>query len=70
MKFSREFITSYNGEIINIPEEEILSLRVGDAWCKIGQHSFEMKTYLADSRPRPPPCEICHRTCLRQLPRT
>lgn len=51
MKFSREFITSYNGEIINIPEEEILSLRVGEAWCKIGQHSFEMKTYLADSRP-------------------
>lgn len=51
MKFSREFVTLHDGEIVNIPEEEILRLRVGQAWCKIGQHSFLMHTYLADGQP-------------------
>jgi hypothetical protein len=51
VKFSREFITLYDGEVINIPEEEILKLKVGQAICKIGQHSFFMQTYLADQHP-------------------
>jgi hypothetical protein len=50
-KFSKELITTQNGEIINIPEEEILRLKVGQCWCKIGQYAFLMHTYLADQRP-------------------
>ena len=51
VKFSRELITTYDGEVVNIPEQEILQLRVGQAWCKMGQHAFRMQTYLADQRP-------------------
>jgi hypothetical protein len=47
-RLSKEFVTQYNGQVINVPVEEILSLRVGQAFCKIGQHSFFMQTYLAD----------------------
>jgi hypothetical protein len=47
-KLSKEFISQYNGEVINIPSEELLSLKTGQAYCKIGQHSFFMQTYLAD----------------------
>lgn len=50
-KFSKELITTQNGEIINIPEEEILRLKVGQCWCKIGQQAFLMHTYLADQHP-------------------
>jgi hypothetical protein len=50
-KISKEMVTMYDGEVIHIPEEEILRLKVGETWCKIGQHSFFMKTYLADQHP-------------------
>jgi hypothetical protein len=50
-KFAKEFITEYDGEVIHIPEEDILRLRVGQAYCKIGQHCFLMHTFLADQRP-------------------
>lgn len=50
-KFAKEFVTEYNGEIIHIAEEDILRLRVGQAYCKIGQHCFLMHTFLADQRP-------------------
>jgi len=50
-RMSKEFITEYNGEVINVPLQEILSLKVGEAYCKIGQHSFFMRTYLADQSP-------------------
>jgi hypothetical protein len=50
-KFSKELITTQNGEIINIPEEEVLRLKVGQCWCKIGQQAFLMHTYLADQHP-------------------
>lgn len=53
LRFSREFVTEYDGEIINVPEEEILRLKVGQAWCKMGQHAFKMHTYLADQRSSP-----------------
>lgn len=52
-KFAREFVTTYDGEIINIPEQQILQLKVGQAWCKMGQHAFRMHTYLASDRPDP-----------------
>jgi hypothetical protein len=50
-RLSKELITQYNGEIINVPSEELLSLKTGQAYCKIGQHSFFMQTYLADQSP-------------------
>ena len=50
-RMSKEFITEYNGEVTNIPLQEILSLKVGESYCKIGQHSFFMRTYLADRTP-------------------
>jgi hypothetical protein len=53
LRFSREFITECDGEILNVPEEEILRLKVGQAWCKMGQHAFKMQTYLADQRSYP-----------------
>jgi hypothetical protein len=53
LRFSREFFTEYDGEILSVPEEEILRLKVGQAWCKMGQHAFKMHTYLADQRSFP-----------------
>jgi hypothetical protein len=50
-RLSKELITQYNGEVINIPPEELLSLKVGQAYCKIGQSSFFMQTHLADQTP-------------------
>jgi len=50
-KLSKELITQYNGEVIKVPPEELLSLKIGQAYCKIGQHSFFMQTYLADQQP-------------------
>ena len=50
-KLSKEFIAQYNGEVISVTPEELLSLKVGQAFCKIGQHSFFMQTYLADQSP-------------------
>ena len=40
-KLSKELITQYNGEV----------LKTGQAYCKIGQNSFFMQTYLADQAP-------------------
>lgn len=50
-KFSKELVTEIDGEVINILEAEILKLRVGECWCKIGQHAFPMRTYLMDGQP-------------------
>lgn len=50
-RFAKEFVTEYDGEVIHIAEEDILRLRVGQAYCKIGQHCFLMHTFLADQRP-------------------
>ncbi len=50
-RFARELVTTYNGEIVTIPETELLQLRTGQAWCKIGGSAFRLHTYLADQRP-------------------
>ena len=50
-RLSKEFVTEFNGQIINAQDEEFLSLKVGQAICKIGRHAFFMQTYLADQRP-------------------
>jgi hypothetical protein len=48
-RFSREFVTEFDGEIVNVPEENILRLTVGQAWCKMGRHAFLMHTYLQNA---------------------
>jgi hypothetical protein len=53
LRFSKELVTEYDGEVVRVPEEEILRLRVGQAWCKMGNHAFKMQTYLADQLPFP-----------------
>ena len=50
-RLAKEFITEYDGEMIHIPEGAFLGLKVGQAYCKIGRHSFFMQTYLADQYP-------------------
>jgi len=45
-RLAKEFITTINGEVIHIPQEEILKLKTGQAYCKIGNQSFFMETYL------------------------
>lgn len=51
LKLSREMVTEYNGALVTVPPGEILRLRVGQAWCKIGQSAFLMHTPLADQQP-------------------
>ncbi len=47
VRLSREFITEYNGEVVQVPPEELLSLRIGETFCKIGRSCFFMRTSLA-----------------------
>jgi nitrogen fixation protein len=51
VKFSKELIKKENGELVNVAPEQILALKVGQAYCKIGQHSFLMQIPLADQNP-------------------
>ena len=50
-KLSREFVVDFDGEIDHVPPETLVSLKVGEAVCKIGRSTFFMKTYLADQHP-------------------
>jgi hypothetical protein len=50
-KLAKEFISEYDGEIISLKPEDLLNLKVGQAYCRIGQTSFLMHTKLADQRP-------------------
>jgi hypothetical protein len=47
-RIAKEFITEYDGEVIETPPEELLRLRVGETYCKIGQTSFRMRTEAMD----------------------
>ena len=40
-------------EADHIPPEELLRLKVGEAWGKIGKTVFPLKTWLADQHPDP-----------------
>ncbi len=51
VRFSKELITEYDGEVVNVSPEEILRLNVGQAWCKMGKHAFQMKTKLPKDQP-------------------
>ena len=46
-RLSGELLAELDGEITSLPPEEILRLKTGEAWCKIGQNTVFMKTYLA-----------------------
>ena len=47
-RLSRELLGRYDFEIFNVPPEELLQLRVGEAYCRIGRHSLKLHTFLAD----------------------
>lgn len=49
-KISREFVTEYDGQIEKIEPEEFLSLRIGQAYCKIGRNAFFMHVPLAPDK--------------------
>jgi hypothetical protein len=38
-----------DGEVVGLEPEELLRLHVGDAWCKIGQSAFPMRTEKFDA---------------------
>ena len=47
-RIAKEFVTEYDGEILSTPPEELLGLRVGETYCKIGQTSFRMTTRMVE----------------------
>lgn len=50
-RLAGEFLTEREGQITHVPPEEILSLKVGEAWCKISRSTVFLKTYLAPQKP-------------------
>jgi hypothetical protein len=52
-KLCHEFVIDMGAEADHIPPEELLRLKVGDAWGKIGKTVFPLKTWLADQHPDP-----------------
>ena len=51
VRLSGEFVSEFNGDMVDLPVENILRLRTGEAWCKIGRNTLFMKTYLAPQEP-------------------
>lgn len=43
-KLAKEFVSEIDREILTLPPDELLRLRVGEAWCRIGQCAFPMDT--------------------------
>ena len=50
-KLAKEFVTEIDGEVVGLPSEELLRLRVGEAWCRIGQCAFAMDTQKFEGKP-------------------
>ena len=50
-KLAKEFVTEFDGEVIQAEPEELLRLRIGEAMCRIGGTSFPLKTDLFDRKP-------------------
>ncbi len=44
-RLAKEFVTDWSGEILRLDANELLALRTGEAWCRIGRYSFPMRTY-------------------------
>ena len=51
LRLSGELLSEVDGQVASLPSEEILTLKVGEAWCKIGRNTVFMKTYLAPQEP-------------------
>lgn len=50
-KIAKEFVTEVDGEVVQAEPEELLRLRIGEAFCRIGETSFLLKTELFDRKP-------------------
>ena len=50
-RLSKEFVSEYNGEITMLPFEKLLSLGVGQTYCKIARNSFPMRTFPVSEKP-------------------
>jgi TraM recognition site of TraD and TraG len=50
-KLSKEFLIDLGSEAQHIPADFLQTLKVGEAWGKIGKTVFPFKTWLADQRP-------------------
>jgi hypothetical protein len=51
VKLSKEFVVEMGVESEYLPPEELLRLKVGEAWGKIGKTIFPLRTKLADQPP-------------------
>jgi hypothetical protein len=49
--FNQEFALDMGGKVEYIPPEEFITLKVGEAWEKIGKSVFPLKTALAPQQP-------------------
>ena len=49
--FNQEFALDMGGKVEYIPPEEFITLKVGEAWGKIGKSVFPLKTALAPQQP-------------------
>jgi hypothetical protein len=52
-KLSKEFVVEMGAEVEQVPSEELLRLKVGEALGKIGKTVIPFKTWLADQSPDP-----------------
>lgn len=43
-KIAKEFVSVVDGGIVPLEPEQLLTLKVGEAYCKIGQNAFPMRT--------------------------
>ena len=50
-RLSHEFLTQYDYDVEPLPPEELVRLRVGDSYCRIGQSTFPMRVPLVDAEP-------------------
>ncbi|MDA1190089.1 MAG: hypothetical protein O3A46_00220 [Candidatus Poribacteria bacterium] len=50
-RLSKEFLIRREGELKHVAADELVHLRVGEAFCKIGNSTVRMNTYLADQYP-------------------
>ena len=51
LRLSGELLSEVDGQVASLPSEELLTLKVGEAWCKIGRNTVFMKTHLAPQAP-------------------
>jgi hypothetical protein len=46
-----EFINQYDFDIESLPREELLKLGIGEAYCRIGRNTFQMRVPKVDVEP-------------------